>query len=291
MAASVFSPPSRDPLFMGQAINPVWQAYFEQFKNMATTDEISRLESTLKVSGSSTSENTGVLIPLYIYPANIFTNADYNNIIATKKKYHRVPLTCVINPSNGPGTVQDGNYLYAIRRLHGAGAKVLGYVHASYCARSIVDVKKDVDWWVELYPEIDGIFVDEMTNDVDTAHMAYFTELTDYCHDSGFFPVIGNPGSGTWNHYFDNGCADIIVIHETGSYPSEATLKGDYAGGYADYHYRVRAALVHSQAWNATTVAMMKQYVGLLYVTDDTLPNPWDSVPSFLESIFITLNS
>jgi hypothetical protein len=32
-------------------------------------------------------------------------------------------------------------------------------------------------------------------------------------------------------------------------------------------------------------VAQAKQHVGYIYLTDDDLPNPWDSLPSYFDAL------
>src|SRR5687768_10432883 len=59
---------------------------------------------------------TGLLIPLYVYPADIHTNAAYNKLIALKRAHLRVPVIAIVNPASGPGEgdVVDANYTKAI---------------------------------------------------------------------------------------------------------------------------------------------------------------------------------
>jgi Spherulation-specific family 4 len=242
---------------------------------------------------------TGVLIPLYVYPANVFTNATYNGVIDIAKAHHRIPVTVVLNPSSGPGEVVDGNYSAAIRRLQGASITVLGYVHASYAARSSSDIQADIDVWLNLYPVIDGIFIDEMTNDDSSSHRALFADITRYAHSKKLFPVIGNPGAGVGNTYFNEDCADIIVVYESDGLPDEPTMKGDYDGGYMDIDYRHRAALVYNVTQidpeqpnfiTSGNVQVVAKYVGLIYVTPSVLPNPWDTLNlEELSGLFDTL--
>jgi len=223
----------------------------------------------------------------------------YNAVIDLAKQYHRVPTTVVLNPSTGPGTVVDGNYTAAIKRLQGAGCTVLGYVHATYATRASADVRDDVDTWIELYPLVDGIFIDEMTNDDDASHRFYFSGLTSYIHGRDLFPVVGNPGSGLGYAYFSENCADVIVIYEGDGYPGEATFKGDFDGGYADVSYQRRAALLYnvtqqdSGAPNFLSTTELKELVrhtGMVYLTNDNAPNPWDVFdPLEFEGIYFEL--
>jgi spherulation-specific family 4 protein len=217
----------------------------------------------------------------------VFSNATYNAVIDTAKTYHRVPTMVVLNPGSGPGSVVDGNYTAAIRRLQGAGCKVLGYVHTTGATRALATVQADVDTWLSLYPMVDGIFIDEMTNDDDATHRAYFTALTGYIHHRGLFPSGGNPGTDVGRSYFTENTADIIVVYENAGAPSESSLKGDFDGGYMDTTFRRRAAIMYDSTQvnsgdpkfiSSATFATTVKYVGWVYVTDDAAPNPWDAV-------------
>jgi hypothetical protein len=243
------------------------------------------------LSTQSLPRQTGVLIPLYIYPADVFTNVDYNGLIDVAKTYHRVPITVVINPGSGPGTVADGNYTVAIRRMQGAGITVLGYVHATNASRALSLVKADVDTWLSLYPAIDGIFVDEMSNDDSAPHRAYFTELTNYVHARRLYPVVGNPGTVVVNTYFTESCADVIVVYENDGYPLEATIKGDFDGGFMDVDYRRRAGLAYNVSVVTPSVRIMQKYLGMVYTTADTGANPWDTVSTGLATLMGLLDA
>ncbi len=54
----------------------------------------------------------GILIPLYIYPDD-----QWESIVHEKRTHHFVPITVIVNPSNGPGIQQDQNYAVAIKKL------------------------------------------------------------------------------------------------------------------------------------------------------------------------------
>jgi hypothetical protein len=231
---------------------------------------------------------TGLLIPFYRYPwAGGTWDSIFESFLDTLQKYHEVPVFVAINPSNGPGNIEDGVWRRAIKKLHGAGAVVLGYIFSSYATRDINQVKADIDTWRSLYPEVDGLFVDEMTNDDDQEHRNYYIEVTRYAHKKGFYPVVGNPGAGVPGNYFTQDTADIIVIWETGYYPDEITLKGgDWEDSYREIPVWRRAALVHSQSsLSYSDLEIMRKYVGLLYVTSGNMPNPWGILPNYFEDI------
>jgi hypothetical protein len=238
-------------------------------------------------------ERTGVLVPLYLYPADIHTNRTYNRLIELKRRYETVPLWVVLNPASGPGADVDANYTKAIDRLQGAGCVVLGYVTTSYGRRPAAEVKADIDRWLALYPRTQGIFFDEMVYEDTDAAVQHQVALHAYARDAGCWPTVGNPGADTPGRYFAAQAADVIVIHEGDGWPDEARLKGDYFGGYADWPPFTRAVLVHSQArFDPRPLGMARQCVRWVYVTDDLYrpddpqaDNPWDSLSRHLEAL------
>lgn len=245
---------------------------------------------------------SGLLIPFYIYPNNPYTDATVQRLIGLMKQYHSVPVLVAINPSDGPGTVVDGNYSALIEVLHGAGGKVLGYVKTGFGTRLEADVNADIDLWNTLYAAtpVDGIFLDEMPWDtgpsnVGTAYVDLYKRYTDYAHAIGFATTVGNPGTNQQGAWFKTRTADIIIVNEAETYPTEANMAGMYADGHADYSYTRRAGLVYNQpSLDTAALTTLRKYVQWVYVTDDNLTagvlNPWDMLPSYLEGLFSALS-
>ncbi len=232
---------------------------------------------------------TGVMIPLYSYPADIYNNNAVNSLLATIRKYQDVPFIVIINPGSGPGAVVDGNYTALIKRLQGAGATVLGYVATTYTASTLAVVKADVDQWGVLYPGLDGIFLDEMSNTI--GDEPYYVDITAYCHNAGYFPVVGNPGATVPESYQAQPTSDIIVVVESLGYPTEATLYGNYGGGFADYNVSTRAVISYQVSYSRAQLELIRKYAGWIYLTDDTAANPYDNISSYLEQTVADLSS
>jgi hypothetical protein len=238
-------------------------------------------------------ERTGVLIPLYVYPANILRNAAFNRVLELKRRYETVPIWVIVNPASGPGQRVDANYTRAIDRLRGAGCVVLGYVTTSYAKRPEAEVRREIDVWQQSYPRVHGIFFDEMIYEDTEAGARYQAALTRYAHSVGCWPTVANPGADTPGRYFAAEAADVIVVHEGSAFPPEDRLKGDRPGGYADHPPHTRAVLIHTQPrLNERWLQMARKYVRWVYVTegpfrpgDPTAANPWDRVSKHLEHL------
>lgn len=239
------------------------------------------------------SDDMGLLIPFYVSASNIYSNAEYNTLINIKKKYHDVKTYVILNPNIGPGEAVDSNYTAAVQRLKGAGIYVLGYVKTEYAARNINLVKTDIMRWFEFYPELDGIFFDEMTYNVGTnnVNLNYYREINDYAHTFGAIPTIGNVGGATEEAYFTNNIMDYIVTHEDVIFPTEAVACGDWDGGNADHHYKRRAMLVTNQTViNYDQLKTLMKYYGLIFVTHSNNINPWSGPSIHYESLLRLLS-
>lgn len=80
----------------------------------------------------------------------------------------------IINPDSGPGASEDQNYANQVTSTEAKGITVVGYVSTSYAGtqnttRTLAAAEHDVDTYYSWYPNIDGIFVDEVSTDCGAA--------------------------------------------------------------------------------------------------------------------------
>ena len=244
--------------------------------------------------------NTGILIPYYLYPALPYTNPNVQDLLDLMKSHHDVPVLVVINAGSpgGPGTVNDVNWDTFIGMVQGAGGKVLGYVDTDYGTRSEAVVKSEIDGWLSIYPSprVDGIFLDQMPYDtgpggVGTDYVDLYKRYTDYCHNLDLRPVVANTGGNQQPAWFETYTADVIVVHENSTWPSEASMEGNFVGGHAFYPPARRAAMVYNQpTLDVGLLDTLRKNVQWVYVNDDNLPNPWDTLPTYLGELFGALS-
>jgi hypothetical protein len=216
----------------------------------------------------------GIMVPAYFDPSSGLWPG--LNFAASG-----VPLIAIMNPNNGPGSAQQASYVAAINSLHAAGGRVIGYVYSSYATRATNFVTADIDLYFSFY-RVDGIFVDEMTNDSVTSHLDYYATLYQYIQTKGInLLVAANPGINTVEAYLTRPTADLLVTFESNTgYPSlvvDSWVTNHLARQFCHLPYATSAA---STMTNYVNLAVSRN-AGWIYVTDDVLPNPWDTLPSY----------
>jgi hypothetical protein len=183
----------------------------------------------------------------------------------------------VVNPASGPGTSRSAAYAEAVRRAQEAGMRVLGYVATGYGARGVAEVGANVDRYAAWYG-VDGILLDEAAGSAEL--LAHYRALASRARGDGRLVVL-NPGVVPTREYFD--LADVVVTFEgpASSYGSALArmpvwLQTLPAGRIAH--------LVYGAAWSeARGVALAGAHAGYVYVNSGALPNPWRTLPSYLE--------
>ncbi|GAA4174552.1 spherulation-specific family 4 protein [Gryllotalpicola koreensis] len=233
----------------------------------------------------------------YITP----TSPDWPRLIATGRSLGFV----VVNVSNGPGSAEDDAWKSVIDKAHAAGVKVLGYVDTGYLGGSdpvrttrlgdtdatswMVQAEQDVDRWYSFYgASIDGVFFDDGMNTCGpTSGSSAFADdyryLTEVLHEQhlGALSVL-NPGISVPQCYED--AADVLATFEG---PASSYL--DPTADLAPLPWQATAD--PDKFWNivydvdqsqlpAVMAAAKANNAGYVYATDDTLPNPYDTIPS-----------
>ena len=220
-----------------------------------------------------------ILVPLYSYPG-----VDWTAIIQAKEANPGVAMVVIINPDNGPGQSRDQNYVQGVNNLRAAGVVVLGYDHTSYAARSLSAVINDINSYKSWY-NISGIFFDEMSNVPGNEN--YYSTLNNYTHSLGLSLTVGNPGGSVPASYF--GTLDVIVTYENQGLPNSSSL-ASITSGMSKNNFAVIAYGVNS--FNASAVGNVYNYASYVYVTNNTLPNPYGALTGdFSKMVDLLANS
>lgn len=215
---------------------------------------------------------TGVIVPLYVYPGE-----EWGELIEIKNANPSVPVVAVINPDNGPGSSKDPNYVEGVQALKIAGIVVLGYAWTDYGDRSSSAVRSEIRKYDNWY-SVDGIFFDAMSNL--RGKLKYYNNLDNFTKDRGLALTVGNAGTDTRLIYI--GSVDNIVIYENSGTPTLSFL-----GGWHDNHDKSNFSFVayDENSLDESFVENATQHVGYMYITDDDLPNPYDSIPDYLSDL------
>ncbi|MCO5577171.1 hypothetical protein L7F22_030995 [Adiantum nelumboides] len=229
-----------------------------------------------------------LMVPAYFDPsANPSAWAALNS--AARALPNRV--VAIANVYNGPSTARQSSYTAVISSLQSAGGRVVGYVLTGYASRSLDAVKADVDRWFAFYPTLNGIFVDEVANT--DGKQAYYLAIYTYVKSkSPSSLVVNNPGTSTLPTYlFYNGSriADVICIFESAGSNALQWSQASWTAAYprSNFYalaYNTANVNVNNFDYGDIIDRAYQQNVGWVYVTDDNLPNPWDTVATYLSN-------
>ena len=217
-------------------------------------------------------------MPLYTYP----DDPTWDIIVAGAQAHPGVAIQAIINPASGPGDSAESAYAVGIAKLDAAGIVVVAYVTSSYASRPAATVRAEIDTYQAWYPGLRGIFIDEMSSE--PGDEAYYAGLTQYVKSIGYSLTIGNPGTETSPSYV--GTVDTILIYESAGLPSASSF-----GGWHTQYDRSNFGVIpyDVSSFDPAFVAEARPLVGFIYVTDDVLPNPWDSLPPYFDALLDAL--
>lgn len=207
------------------------------------------------------------LIPAYLPPHEL----------SSLGRGPRRPRMVVVNPASGPGAERSEAYGGAVHALQKAGVRVLGYVPTGHGGRPLPAALADVERYVSWYG-VDGIFFDETA--ADARQLAYYRALARAARGDKGRLVVVNPGVPPAPGYFD--IADIVVTFE-GTYAAyRDALEATPEWLRAQRPERV-AHLVYGATRAEALGALAGSAAGYVYATSGALPNPWRTLPAYLD--------
>lgn len=204
----------------------------------------------------------------------------------------------VANVVNGPDSAVNAGWTDVMPRAASSGKIVLGYVRTGYLGLSfqkfttrlgssqtadwVAQTQEDVDQWYRLYPgNMGGIFFDEGWNDCGPTNQhaelyRFITQETKRKYPGAY--TVLNPGA-PMPQCFEHS-ADTLLTAEI----SYATYTSD---GYADVDWvpsdprKLWHIIYDVPSSQVATIAELarSRNVGMLHITDDIEPNPYDTVP------------
>ncbi len=219
-----------------------------------------------------------VLIPLYKDPQNGIE--DWQKIADAADK---VSITVIVNPSAGPLGCQQSRFQEALNLVTNRGVTVLGYVPTGFGFRDIGQVHQDITNY-QACPQIGGIFLDEISREA--SQVNNIRSLCSYVRGApSLARTVLNAGTSVNNTILEDIYCDTVVSFEKDvskwmfSYDSASVTFPN-----PDYF----ATLIHTTAteniYQAVDLARERGF-GYIYMSGDTLPNPWSKLPVFWESV------
>ncbi|MFA6076551.1 MAG: spherulation-specific family 4 protein [Candidatus Paceibacterota bacterium] len=215
-----------------------------------------------------------VALPLYIYPSNGETNWTKAHTFGQKIDF------IIANVYNGPSGEVNSDWTNMIEATIQNHIKVYGYVYTSYGARAGSKVDEDVARWLQLYPQISGIFLDETASSSDK--IPYYKARYDYIKRlNSSLRVVINPGTVTDEGYMN--VSDVNTIFESNlsswnnAHFPEWVLKYP-ASRFYSIIYGVSS---EEEMKNVARVAREKNF-GEVFITDAFSPS--DRLPTYFSS-------
>jgi hypothetical protein len=196
----------------------------------------------------------------------------------------------IANPASGPGDSANSDYTAQIRLMRAAGMTVLGYISTVFSGKSLATAEAEIDAWHDLYDTeqadgsflyMDGIFFDECS--VEPEHQAYYKSLFDYVKSKpgkGF--VMINPGTTPDESYME--ACDVVCNFEgdLGQYRGFSSTSHfiDWLTTYPSNRFiHVVYGCWGTKERDEALFLSRQQRAALVWITDGTLPNPYDTEP------------
>ena len=221
----------------------------------------------------------GSIVPLYTDP----TDSSWTVIASAAQSHPTVRVVAIINPNSGPTASADQSYATGIPMLQSSGVHVIAYVATGYASRPPGDVQHDIDLYHSQYPSLEGIFFDEAAV-YEAGHETLYMQYAQYARSAGLSFVVANPGTAPMSQYIP--LFDVTMVYETGGEADPASL-----AMWACQPHSVGAFAYGIPTLDPAYVTSVRTDVNWIYLTNDTLPNPYDTLPPYFSDLLTALGS
>jgi len=182
----------------------------------------------------------------------------------------------IVNPNNGDFSKTEDIFKEEIKDTKEKNNLPIWYIHTWYGKRDISAVENVIDNWLKYYPNIDGFFLDEASNNKD--ELDYYTKLYNYIKTKNpNLVVVINPGTTPDEWYFN--IADNIVSYESSCSNYSKHEIPSWLETYGNKVILLWYSCTQEQHDN-----LKKEYWNkyIIYFTDDWADwNPWDSLSEY----------
>lgn len=209
-----------------------------------------------------------ISIPAYFYPGSLWTQA----INAAPKVDFMI-----INPASGSGTSSNSDYQITVNQARQNGIKIYGYVYTKYGNRPQSEVTQEITNYRNWY-QVDGIFLDEVSASV--SFINYYQTLATFIRTQPNAKVVLNPGTFPAEQYMTIG--DVVVVFENKLKPYMNLETPAWVANYSPNKFWHIVYNVPNWQLNQVVNLSQQRRAGHIYITDDRLANPYDTLPRYL---------
>jgi hypothetical protein len=233
-----------------------------------------------------------VAIPAYFYPTS-GTGGLWPAAVTTRTGI------MIMNPASGSGPRLNDDYLSAVANIRNVNkpTKVVGYVWTNYGKRSLSSARAEIDNYKRWYC-VDGIFFDEVSTDA--WYVSYYTNLVTYLKSgplascskvlssipvqwsSAVYAML-NPGINPPNDaLLRMAGADNLVVFENVASNYNSWSAPSWMSGWPSQYFTHLIYNARNDAEMSSVLSLAsRRNVGNIYITNDNLPNPWDTLPTY----------
>ncbi|MDQ7021958.1 MAG: spherulation-specific family 4 protein [Candidatus Gracilibacteria bacterium] len=248
-----------------------------KFQNNGNSEEEQDNSNTDNTSNTNNNQVNYPKIDLssykYMIPA-YWWNDDLNQKLLV---FDNKSVIAIVNPSNGDFSKSEEIFKDMIKNIHNKQNLAIGYIHSGYGKRNLGDIKRSIDNWLQYYPNIEGIFVDETSNKV--SDYDFYQEIFNYIKSKNTnLAVVLNTGINAPEKFIN--ISDNLIIYENpcsdyGNYSLDSWINK-----YSKHNFTFLGYSCSKSQYNNLS-NKYKDYI--TYFTDDGSDgNPWDSLSKYL---------
>ena len=209
--------------------------------------------------------------PSVAVPAYFWADDQWGRLLSGSTEVSYV----ILNPESGPGSMSYATFETKVATARSQGVTVLGYVDTGYGSRSTASVQADITKYRTWYG-VNAFFFDQTPTAC--SELPYYEALSAFVRSQPNGVVFHNPGTNPGECFLS--AADVVVNFEG----SEASYAGwtpsAYTSSYpANRFWHIVYSVDPSHAAALLGSAADRQG-GLVYLTEQGLPNPYSLIPN-----------
>jgi len=191
----------------------------------------------------------------------------------------------IINPDSGPSNSSKPEFVTLVNSVKtGTSAVkiVVGYVLTGYGNRASTLVLADIDAYYSFY-NVDGIFLDEGNTSCDSTNLNLYKSYDERVKGkSGLGYTVLNWGTNGNECFLTNTQIDNYVTFEDAFANYNAAAPAAWVNSYnsSKFWNILHTAPDDAASVTAAVATAKSRNVGQVYITNDVLPNPYDTAPS-----------